>query len=134
RVLRHAPRVLPLRDPAGAAGVAPRHYAEEHGRDEHWRAFRRAGARLLRRAGARRHGRRSLWPVRRVLFPRRDHRRGEPVHLPHAEGGAGRSLTERTPLASRNPAFAQNTGVSPNRAPIPPKTTGIAICVILLTV
>src|SRR6185436_2057413 len=80
------PRVLPLRHPAGDAGLAPGDHAQEHGRHEHRHPLRGAGRGLLDRAAPGRHDRRPLGAPRHVLVPGRHDRDRQPLHRGDAKG------------------------------------------------
>ena len=86
RDVRRAARVLPVRHPARAAGVAAGRHAQGHGRLGHRRDVRRAVHRRGDRpAGVRPH-RRQMGPALDLLVPRvHDHRR-EHARVLHAEG------------------------------------------------
>src|SRR5439155_18954259 len=98
------------------------------------------GARYCARLVARRGG---VRVPRRVVRPARARRRDAPHcsfrgSLPRVSRAREtldprsslRSFTETIPPASINAALAQNTGASPDTAPIPPNTSGMEISVI----
>ena len=100
RVLRRVPRVLLLLDPGGAAGLAARCDAVEHGRLVDRHAVRAPVVRLGARPADLRPDRRPLRPDHDVLFPGRHHHRRQHADLLHA----GRRPAGRREGALRRPA------------------------------
>ena len=91
RAVRGVSRLLPVRDPRRAAGVAPRRHPRAHRRHQHRHPVRRPGRGRSHRAAGRRHARRPLRHHRHVLFPGRHHRGRQHVHFLHARDHGGRA-------------------------------------------
>src|ERR1700731_2869430 len=86
RAVRRLPGLLPVRDPRGAAGMAPRCNAEAPGRHQRRHHVRSPSRGRRDRPSDRRPGRRQLPHHRGVLFPGCPHRGRQHVHFLHAAG------------------------------------------------